>query len=105
MNNQEKGYVCWMVSFILIISIHVILYLFGITSQFAGRIPIGDYGHNLLLEKYMFYGVIISALIGNTYIYGNPEKDFNKHVALPATALFIIMDLQAVFNLLEILIV
>lgn len=105
MNNQEKGYVCWMVSFILIISINVVLYLFGITSQLAGRIPIGDYGHGLLFPKYIFYGAIISSLIGNTYLYGDPEKDFNKCVALPAIALFIIMDLQAIVNLLGILIV
>ena len=102
MNNQEKGYICWIISFILIISINVVLYLFGVTSQFAGRIPIGNYGYDLLLPKYMFYGAIISALIGNIYLYGNPEKDFSKYVALPAIALFVIMDLQVIFNLLGI---
>jgi hypothetical protein len=73
--------------------------------DFNAKLVNVDYGHSLLFEKYMFYGIIISGLLGYTYIYGDPEKDFVKWVAIPSIILFIIMDLQGVFNLLGMLIV
>ena len=102
-NNQEKGIICLIVTLLLTILTYIGLYLSGYWGEHL--IDYGMWTYKYLPEKYMFYGSIISGLIGYTYLYGEPEKDFNKYVALPSIILFIIMDLQAVFNLLDILIV
>ena len=50
------------------------------------------------MEKYAFYGVIISMQIGWIYLYGDIEKDFNK--IINNLSLFVcLMDMQGVINL------
>jgi hypothetical protein len=52
------------------------------------------------MEKYAFYGVIISMQIGWTYLYGDIEKDFNKIMAI-TFILLALMDMQGVINLVK----
>jgi len=105
MNNHERGYAYLIISFILCITNYILLYAIGFIYEFFNNLNSIDYGFSLLAEKYMFYGCIIFGLLGYTYIYGEPEKDFYRYVAIPSMILFIIMDLRGVFNLLGMLIV
>ena len=68
--------------------------------NFIQYTPIIYYDFSLLMEKYAFYGVIISMQIGWTYLYGDIEKDFNKIIIISLT-LFALMDMQGVINLVK----
>ena len=68
--------------------------------NFIQYTPIIYYDFSLLMEKYAFYGVIISMQIGWIYLYGDIEKDFNKIIIISLT-LFVLMDMQGVINLVE----
>lgn len=68
--------------------------------NFIQYTPEIKYSFDLLLEKYMFYGVIISMQIGWLYLYGDIEKDFNKMMIITFT-LFALMDMQGIINLVE----
>ena len=95
MNKLEIGYVYLIISFSLIIICYSSLTLRGI-NLFIPK----DYGFDLIGEKYIFYGSIISGLMGYLYLYCEPERDFYKYVLIPSIGLMIIMDLNAVFTLL-----
>jgi len=62
--------------------------------------PIVQYDFSLLMEKYVFYAVIISMQIGWAYLYGDIEKDFNK-ITIISLILFVLMDMQGVINLVK----
>lgn len=69
-------------------------------ANFIQYTAIIKYDFSLLLEKYMFYGAIISIQIGWMHLYGDIEKDFNK-IILTSLALFILMDFQGIINLVK----
>ena len=73
-NNQEKGIICLIVTLLLTILTYIGLYLSGYFGEHL--LDYGMWTYKYLPEKYMFYGSIISGLIGYTYLYGEPEKDF-----------------------------
>jgi hypothetical protein len=68
--------------------------------NFIQYTPIVEYSFDLLLEKYMFYGVIISMQMGWIYLYGDIEKDFNGMI-LVTFILFALMDMRGVMNLVK----
>ena len=68
--------------------------------NFIQYTPIIYYDFSLLMEKYAFYGAIISMQIGWIYLYGDIEKDFNK-ITIISLILFVLMDIQGVINLMK----
>ena len=99
-NNQEKGIICLCVCFSLIIIIYTSLRLRGYYSFN----PVVEWDYRYLVEKYLFYGALISSQMGYFYIYGDIERDFNKIIVITILSI-IIMDLDAIRNMLSMLIV
>lgn len=100
LSNQEKGYLCIIISCLLFLVISIDFWIrtkFDI--NFIQYTPVIEYSFNLLSEKYMFYGAIISMQIGWIYLYGDIEKDFNKIIIVSLT-LFALMDMQGIMNLI-----
>lgn len=103
LNNQEKGYLSIIISCSLFVIICIDFWVrMRLDINFIQYTPMIKYDFSLLIEKYMFYGVIIFMQIGWTYLYGDIEKDFNKIIFI-SFLLFILMDIRGLFNLLELL--
>lgn len=100
-DDQQKGYLCIITSCILFLIISIDFWIrMRLDINFIQYTPIIYYDFSLLMEKYAFYGVIISMQIGWTYLYGDIEKDFNKIIIISLT-LFVLMDIQGLINLVE----
>jgi hypothetical protein len=101
LNNQEKGYLSIIISCVLFTIICIDFWVrMRLDINFIQYTPIIQYDFSLLMEKYAFYGVIISMQIGWTYLYGDIEKDFNKIMAI-TFILLALMDMQGVINLVK----
>jgi hypothetical protein len=83
MNNQEIGYICWCISFLLIIIAWVSLEVRGFNAIISVNIINANYGMKYLVENVMYYMSIVFGLLGYTYIYGEGERDFYWWVLLP----------------------
>jgi hypothetical protein len=83
MNNQEKGYIYLSLSFLFMIVTEIRLYLDGFIFKFFSNLVNVNYGIYYLPENILYYVSILFGLVGYTYIYGDPEKDFYKYVLLP----------------------
>lgn len=100
MNNQEKGCICLIISFILIIFLGGDFYMRKIINDsFMVPSAIIKYSFDLIVEKYIFYGIIISAQIGYFYLYGDIDRDFNN-IIIMTTFLILVMDIQGIINLI-----
>jgi hypothetical protein len=101
LNNQERGYLCIIISCLLFLVISIDFCIrMKLDINFIQYTPIVEYSFDLLLEKYMFYGVIISMQMGWIYLYGDIEKDFNGMI-LVTFILFALMDMRGVMNLVK----
>jgi hypothetical protein len=101
LNNKEKGYLSIIISCVLFLIISVdFMIRMRLDINFIQYTPVIQYDFSLLVEKYAFYGAIISMQIGWTYLYGDIEKDFNKIIII-TFILFALMDMQGVINLVK----